>query len=333
MQKLKDVFSLIYIILNSIYRILIVSNTRYLPYLEKQIRIIEQQKGIFLEVSYRKRLKTYMKYATGVIGFFQTLRPKRFSRKEDELTSLFFGLIVLFDDLIDEYHYTQEEILNIIQKKPQRNIVLEQLCIGLFERLAALQKDFKWTDTWQKVVEAQIESQLQGTTTKLETSFLERITFEKGGYSLFLWLEILLGKEVSAAELKAFFQLGGAVQLTNDIFDIYKDSQSNIATLATAATDMHQLTNFYNDTIQKTMQLFYESPYPRKNIRFAMLQYLLIATRACVALDQLREVQATTNNVFDLSKYQRKQLICDMELWRNLKKSLQYTLTWINVVK
>lgn len=330
MQQVKDLLSLSYIVLNGVYNVFVVSNYEHFSFLEKQIRALEKEYGAFLDASYQKRLKLYMKIAALLIDAAQTLRNQRFSREQKQLTVLFFGLTALFDDLLDEHDYTQAEILGVIQKIPQRNILLEHICIGLFERITALKTDFQWIDTWQKVIHSQIESQRQVKASHLEPSFLKQLTFDKGGFALVLCLETVFGDQISKAELDGAYQAGGVAQLANDIFDIYKDAQAHITTLVTSETDMNQLRQFYDESVLKTMQLFGKLPFDKNNIRQVMLQYLLVVTRAFVAMDQLQALQTPTNPIFELSNYQRKQLICDMERLRNIKKSLQYTLTWIH---
>ncbi|NBW36944.1 MAG: hypothetical protein EBR30_18340, partial [Cytophagia bacterium] len=52
----------------------------------------------------------------------------------------------------------------------------------------------------------------------------------------------------------------------------------------------------------------------------------IIASRGLVCLDQL--IKLEENGLFEISKYDRKSLICDMRKIRNIIKWINYYLNW-----
>ena len=114
------------------------------------------------------------------------------------------------------------------------------------------------------------------------------------------------------------------MQLGNDIFDVYKDHQENIHTLATKTTDIEDLRRYFQQELDKTFELAEACSYSPKNIgKFLKIISLGIA-RVYVCLDQFRELQHNSNGKFEVEKYHRKELICDMQKPGNQLKAIQY---------
>lgn len=328
MQRFKNTILFIPIFFKLLFKVFYVSEFKHLPWLKTQIRQIEKNVGESLAASYHKRFRLYTIIATIFISWLETLHGKKLSLTAKHTALLFCGLTPLFDDLFDDFNYSATEIKSLSQKKIQRNTLIEKICIALFEKIEYTNGHLEWTALWEKVLDYQIYSQEQQHDTIDDIRLID-ITKGKGGYSLLLYFEAILDKNYPKAEADAVFQLGYLIQLTNDIFDVYKDRNAGITTLATKASDMHQLKVFYNNEVKKNVAQFEALPYKKRNIDSFIIQYMLIVSRGWVALEQLCALQtAEIDNRFQLHKYSRKQLVCDMELWKNIRKSLLYTLDY-----
>lgn len=326
MPFILNILRLILVFINLTFKVFVINKLRNEPILINKIKNIEKQYGETLDKSYYKRFHLYSIIATTFVSWLETLRNQKLNKNQKETALLFCGLTPLFDDLFDDFHYSKEEITLLSQKKIQRDTLIEKICIGLYENIEQLNGHLAWTELWQKVLDYQIISQNQkNETTPL--SELKEITFGKGGYSLLLYLEAILPNAYSKAEAEAVFQMGAVIQLTNDIFDVFKDRNEGIFTLATKANDLYELRRYYEAEVNKNITQFKALPYPKSNINNFLLQYMLIVSRAYVALDQFQALQDRDNGNFNLHQYSRKELICDMELWRNIKQSLKYTLS------
>ena len=75
----------------------------------------------------------------------------------------------------------------------------------------------------------------------------------------------------------------------------------------------------------------YDIGFPKKNVRkFLSMLSLGIFSRAFVCLDQLEKNETTTNNIFSVHQYSRKQLICDMDTVSNKLNSASYHIKILN---
>jgi hypothetical protein len=323
-MRYKNFFRLIPLFLKLAYQVFVQNRFWHLPWLKKQVQIIETEANEQLPKTYHKRFQLYTIIATIFIAWLETLRNQRLTAAQRETALLFCGLTPLFDDLFDEFQYSAAEITSLSQKKIQRNTLHEKICIALFEQIEQRNSKLDWTTLFQQVIDYQIVSKKQFDKNISEEEIID-ITFGKGGYSLLLYLEAILPNAYSEAEAKAVYQMGAIIQLTNDIFDTFKDRNEGIFTLATTAKNIHSLRKYYDEMVQQNIAQFEALPFPKENIQDFLLQYRLIISRGWVALDQLEALPMDSEGVFQLHEYSRKQLICDMELWENIKKSLIYT--------
>lgn len=320
-----NLMRLIPILFNLVFKVFVINKLYNKPILIEKIKLLELRFGEKLEQSYYKRFHLYTIIATIFISWLETLRNQKLTKTQRKTAVLFCGLTPLFDDLFDDFHYSKEEITLLSQKKLQRNTLIEKICIALFEEIEQLNGHLAWTELWQKVLDYQIISQKQKEES-ISFETLKDITFGKGGYSLLLYLEAILPNAYSKDEAEAVFQMGAIIQLTNDIFDVFKDRNEGIFTIATKATDMYELRIFYENEVNKNIAQFKALPFPKSNINKFLLQYMLIISRGYVALDQFQALQDKDKGIFKLQDYSRKELICDMELWKNIKKSIKYCL-------
>jgi hypothetical protein len=117
------------------------------------------------------------------------------------------------------------------------------------------------------------------------------------------------------------------MQLSNDIFDVYKDYMTGISTLITTAAKIKELRITYSAILQIGKEAAYRSGYPKSNVRdFFGIISIGIFSRCYVCLDQLEKNEKGSGGVFDLNKYQRKDLVCDMDTAKNKWRSLRYHL-------
>ena len=118
-------------------------------------------------------------------------------------------------------------------------------------------------------------------------------------------------------------------QLENDIFDIYKDHKVGLRSLATTTPTIPQLRKEYSDILENIYRIIEEIDLPKKNkMKFARI-FTGIAARGLVCLDQYEELE---DGPFDISKFTRKELVCDMSTFKNTMKLLGFYMNW-NVKK
>ncbi|MEP7165146.1 MAG: hypothetical protein ABI741_10640 [Ferruginibacter sp.] len=174
-------------------------------------------------------------------------------------------------------------------------------------------------ETLREVYKAQVESKKQkGPITKTE---LTDLTFFKGGSSV-IFYRAAFSPAASAAELKLLYNLGGLMQLANDIFDVYKDREAGIKTLLTETKKVKDIRAFLSSGLREYYQNAFEIGFPEKNVRaFLNIISIGIFSRCFVCLQQMEENEKLTGNEFDVQQYSRKQLICDMDTKMNMLRA------------
>lgn len=290
--------------------------------------IRKENDGSLTDNDFRKITHYYAFAVPAVLGeSYSMLSGKKLTQAERMALTYQGALTGLFDDFFDKKQTDQEHILRMmLQADDQLANNTHELLFMRFCRKAVANAAHKQRlqAVANEVFQAQILS-LSQQQSNLSTEEISALTQKKGGLSL-LFYRIVLQRIPTKEEEEMTFLLGGLLQLENDIFDIYKDRQAHIDTLATTLTSIVELRKYYYRQISETIRAVHQTPYPLKNklrfIRFIML----IVVRGLVCLDCLEQNEKATDGVFRLEAYTRKMLICDMEKVRNSWATLMFYL-------
>lgn len=321
-------------------------NLAYLPKLFTSLwRSFERQKQFLkvtlthdIEQSKRENDNTLSdrdyKKMTGYYGFavpallgegFCMLRGRSMSAKERLAITYLGALTGLFDDFFDEQKIPEEHIMEMIIHADERlaNNSNERLFVKFCQIALENAEDADLVkNVAYKVFDAQVLSRKQKlSSTKPEE--VKDITFKKGGLSL-LFYRSIFKDQIHENEEKMLCYLGGIGQLENDIFDIYKDSQQGIRTLATLTNKIDDLRKVYVDLMGQTFELVRQTPYSTANKNKFLHFISLIICRGFVCLDFLEENEPRTDHQFIINKYEKKDLICDMGKVSNTVKLFNY---------
>jgi hypothetical protein len=249
------------------------------------------------------------------------------SVKERYAITYMGALTGLFDDFFDEQKISEEHIMEMITKADERiaNNSNERLFVKFCQ--VAL-KNAEDADLVKKIAVKVFDAQVLSRKQKLpytELDEIKSITLEKGGLSLLFYRSIFT-EPISESEERMLSLLGGIGQLENDIFDIYKDSQQGIRTLATLTNKIDDLRKVYVDMMVQTFEMVRQTPYTRANKNKFLHFISFIISRGLVCLDFLEEKEPQTNHQFVLNQYEKKDLICDMgKVSNTLKLFNHYT--------
>jgi len=296
-------------------------------YLDPKLELYKKRNDGSLTEKDLKKITDY--YALGVSGILGTsfciLRGYKMKLAERKVISYLGGISGLLDDLFDDTSKETQGFKDFILSPQEMtpNNVQEALLIDLYtEGLKECSRSEKIQQLALNVFQTQQESlkQKDNSINKLE---LEKITFAKGGSS-FLYYRACLENIADQNEKELIYHLGGLMQLGNDIFDVYKDRQENIQTLATRTIDINVLRNYFQTELERSFELAKVCNYPAKNIEKFLKIISLGIARVYVCLDQFKLLQLKSDGKFDIEKYNRKELICDMQKPRNQLKAIQY---------
>jgi hypothetical protein len=270
-----------------------------------------------------KRIHQYTVFITMTSGWFATLRGQKPNTNE-QILALNLGAITPFiDDLTDSLKKTSPEILKELNSTDatSNSAILAARYLLTAVRKNASEVFFRFCE---QTLLTQDESLKQVGNAILGDDELAVITRNKGGASLLLY-RIVLGDTLKIGEKEAIYALGDLVQLTNDLFDIYKDLQDKQQTLYTNTTDFKKAYAAYRMSYNEVNTRFCALDYDKKTIKQFLYRVSTIVSRAMVCFDQLLLTQSAKGGVLNMADWTRKELICDMEKPSNILKSLKYS--------
>jgi hypothetical protein len=256
---------------------------------------------------------------------FCVLRHKKMTPTE-RLVSTYQGAMTgLGDDFFDKQRLSETELKNFIED-PDLSIgktELEKIALHFYSfTLSNNARPLHMKEQLLNVFKAQVLSKKQ-TKPGLSIDEIKDITFQKGGQSL-LFYRAAFDHPLKKGEDNVLYGLGGLMQLSNDIFDVYKDLQNGIHTLVTTTSNINVIRQIYDVKLKTSIQATLQLEYNKKDIR-KFLQILSLGFSRCyVCLDQLESNEKKSDNIFRPDLYNRKDLVCDMDTTSNKLKSIKY---------
>lgn len=283
--------------------------------------------GSLEENDYKKITGYYGLAVPAVIGeAFCALRGKEMTEKERLASTCQGAMTGLGDDFFDKQRLSEQDVKNFIEKPEMftGNSANEKLFLHFYKTALANAPDAtQMQQQLYKVFHAQLLSKQQDVP-GLSYELLKDITIRKGAESL-LYYRTAFEHPLKPGEEKMLYCLGGLMQLSNDIFDVYKDYKNGVTTLITSAKKISELRIYYSTVLQMGVRDALRLGYHKKNVRrFSGLISIGIFSRCYVCMNQLEKLEKRTGGVFDLKAYTRKELICDMDTVTNKWKSLRY---------
>lgn len=274
-----------------------------------------------------KKINEYYGLAVpAVLGeAFCALHNKKMSEAERIASTAQGAMTGLFDDFFDKQYLSDAAIEALLHNNTEPSKSSNEKLFTLFYKKALQHVPDKnnMVVSLVNVYKAQLESKKQEGQ-KIPVKEIETITYCKGGASL-VFYRSAFSPEASEAEEKLIYDLGSMMQLCNDIFDVYKDRENKISTLITEADNIKNIKVLLRQSLSNYFKDAYTIGFEKENVkRFLSILSLGIFSRASVCLDQLESNQATSNGIFSVHTYSRKQLICDMDTWKNKLQSASY---------
>lgn len=253
------------------------------------------------------------------------LRGAALTPKERLCLTYLGGISGLLDDFFDdpkkEANPLKEFIFHPQNLEPQNSN--EALLLHFYLSGLELAKDpEKIKMQALEVFEAQEKSLIQNHQNH-PAGELDKIIFAKGGSS-FIYYRLCLEHPLDKAEEDLLFHLGGLMQLGNDIFDVWEDTKAGISTAATRCKDINEIRQMFSSQLEETFRLARETGYKEKQVKKFLRITGLALSRVYVCLDQFEQLQSSSGNIFKPEKYDRKQLICDMQKISNQLKAIGY---------
>jgi hypothetical protein len=267
------------------------------------------------------RIRYYTVQSCLTNSWFSSLTGYKIGNDEIQRGLYVGALTPVMDDLTDDFGLDYSEIIRQIKTQDDSTPNPVRLAGSLYKKV--LEKaDTGFLKYFTKAMECQDASLKQFQKNRLSYEELHKITFDKGGHFTLLYRSVLK-KDLIKDEEEAIYLLGGILQLTNDMFDVYKDHKNGQQTLFTNINNIEKLKDLYLNSMDEMIVKFLKLKYPFRQKKEALLKIFTVLSRGIVCMNQLLNCQKKTGNVFELKKYTRADLICDMEKASNIIKSIK----------
>lgn len=240
---------------------------------------------------------------------------------ERESNKLFFIITFLYDDIMDQKILTEDD-LNQLLENPEENPynifeakVLVDIHLQLLQRT---KQPEKYKAILLAIHKAQKDS-LNQLNKQINESELLDITLRKGGYSFFL-CSLYIDLPISIEMDHSWYQIGGMMQMIDDMFDIHNDVQDGIQTYPNTTLLYHDLENTFIEIVMQLRAYIKDLPFGENKKKNLFLQLSIIPAFGYLALDHLKKLQDEHGRFKKFSSYPRKLLIIDMEKIRNIAR-------------
>lgn len=271
-----------------------------------------------------KRITKYWQLGLHVIcNAFYELTGKQLSPAEEERILLLSIFSPFYDDLFDEQIMSTAAIETFtlepgtLEPTSYTGRAVKMAYTQLLQKSldpARIIRHMHQVFIWQK---ASLK-QLDATASEEE---LYDITYKKSYYSILLYLSIL-DHPPSEAMKEALYPMAGLLQLTNDLFDVYKDMQAGIFTVPNLYPDFDKIELRFMQDVALFNRLLWSMPYADKHKTLYSITIHALNGMGRMALRQLKRNSAGKK----LSALTRKELVCDMD-------PLPQKFRWIYEVK
>lgn len=302
---------------------------KYTNRLFKELNQITSENYSLTEKS-KKRIRFYTSQACISASWACALRGSGLS-KEEKRNVIYLGAITpILDDLTDITKATSSQILDFLDDNGDEENQEKVIARYLHKQLQEMKNEY-FNVVFTEALIAQDTSIKQIEERVLSEEELTQIALDKGGRWT-LCYRSSLAPAIKPGEREAFFTLGYIAQQINDMFDIYKDYRNKQQTLFTNSKDINNNYLDFQSKIQQMISQFYQLDYDKKNITKCLAEISAITSRGMVCIHQLLSLQ-NKNSEFDITKFSRQQLVCDMEKLSNVLKSLMYSFRFYDQLK
>ncbi len=287
--------------------------------------------GYQLSPSENKKVLFYYPMYTilGCAEMYTALKGRGLTIDERKRLTLVAAWATLCDDLVDDHNWTRKEVFDIIFNNPD-----EEGLPGNVKLMIALNNEFHkiWNVSDKYINQLKVALEWQSVSAKqhdpnITLDEIVTICREKNGNTS-LMFAALIDEEWTEKELACIYQSAIAGQLTNDAFDIYKDTQAGIYTYFNKASLVKQVREFFIDECKKLHSLVRACNTTERNKKNTIRRMCILHAFTLTALDHLQETEDKLGVPLDWKKVPRQEMVTDMALNSNRFKTVKY-MKWL----
>lgn len=267
-----------------------------------------------------KRFRHYYLWSALLALAFEKVRRRRLNRSERHLLNHFAALSSLFDDLMEaapedvRNASSVSHFLSTADPDGMASLLLEQVRAQLPGGHLAL-FDHTLTQLFQ------VESTILATDAQ-NTNLLEQNTARKGGLAV-LSFRLLLTPVPTPAEQSMWHALGGLLQHSDDLVDVWADHTNGQATMANYLlnnTSPVEWGGWWHQQGVDWQKAFHQWATREGNLRF--IHHLAHAVWV-IGATALEQHASTYRQKSVLPFHNRSEMIVDMEQGHHLKRALK----------
>jgi hypothetical protein len=282
--------------------------------------------GKFPLATHKKIYQYYGVYVPAVIcNAYCKLNGKKMTDLEQQCATMFGILSPLYDDFFDERALKKDKIESLTKDpysfEPQtfEEKVFKEIHLWMLQNVPYPER---YMDTFHKVFYSQLES-LRQMEKHLSDEELYKITYDKGYYAFLLYQDVLDIQHTDGYK-EVLYIYSGLLQLANDVFDVYKDLHSGIYTVPNLNRNFPALKSFYYNEATKFRKMLLDLKFPAKRKADFLIMINYVVASGWIAILKLESLYQPFPSPPDLMKFDRKDLICDMEKPLNVVKRFYY---------
>lgn len=271
-----------------------------------------------------QRLTKYYQLALNLVcGNLNLLTKNKLSGPEHKSILLLSIFVPLIDDLFDEGLLQYEQIMALISEPEKYTPVHNTDRIGhqLYRQLLDMVphrdrfvRNLAEGVFWEKESLKQFDKHIR-------EEELMRITYNKSYYSILLFCSLLKSYPCEATEA-LLYPVSGLMQLTNDVFDVWKDTQKGIYTIPNLYADFGKLETLFLNEISVINTQISALDHPEKNRKEYLIRTHTLHAMGWMSIQQLKAAVSQK----PLSELSRKELVCDLD-------TLPQQIRWIKHVR
>jgi hypothetical protein len=287
--------------------------------------------GYVLTPAERKKVLFYYPMYTilGCAEMYTALKGRGLTADERKRLTLVAAWATLCDDLVDDHNWSRDAVFDIIFNNPK-----EDNLPGNARLLAALNNEFHkvWKVSDKYISRLKVALEWQSVSAKqldpaIKLDEIVTICREKNGNTS-LMFAALIDEEWTEKELPFIYQSAIVGQLTNDAFDMYKDTQAGIFTYFNKASSVKQVREFFLAECRRLHSLVRACNTPERNKKNTIRRMCILHAFTLTALDHLQQTEDKTGALVDWKKVPRQDIVTDMALNSNRFKTVQY-MKWL----
>jgi hypothetical protein len=260
------------------------------------------------------------------------LKGRKLTETERKRITLMSAMATLCDDLIDEGGWTEQQLLDLLDSKhPYSSLPAKaKLIIAMNEQFKKLNIQPSYWEQLRKAFHGQADSIRQH---QPDLSLEETISIAKvknGNYCL--TVASLIDEQWTDIEQQIIYQHGMMGQMTNDIYDTYKDTHESIHTMVKKVRNIDHMREIFMNEVHKMQDLMMQINAPLKQKKKIIARYSCMDAFTMVGIDTLAEVEKKYGGPVDWKSVTRRDLVPDMAKYQSRKRYFKYVV-WLSNLK